>query len=1551
MRSVDACPESIAVTIATLAEAGSGQPAIVHAGQTLSYRELIEKADSVAAALTAAGVKTDDLVALEVPRGAEFVIGALGVLRAGAAYLPVDPALPAARRDYLLTNAKPKAVLRPGLLSADASTWTAPHSRPEDLAYVIYTSGSTGRPKGVQVTHAGLSNLIAWQQRVLELTPTDRLSFVAGLGFDAVMLELWPTLASGGTLVIPTEEQRLDPTALRDFLIDSRITVAFAPTVLATELMALQWPAQQELRALLIGGDRLTARPPTTLPFTVYNLYGPTENTVAATCAIVAPGDGVPTIGKAIDGTILQIRDPHGASAQTGELFIGGAGVARGYLDQPELTAERFVTDAEHGRLYRTGDLVSRRADGELDFLGRADDQVQIRGQRVEPGEVEVVLSEHPDIAAAAVVPRDSGEASLAGFYVPTKAGVDPRGYLAGLLPAHMIPATLTALTELPRTVNGKVDREALKAYRDGVPVGRAPKSEAEQEIAAIWEQVLGRSGIGADQPFDTVGGHSLAATRVVTRLSERWGRDFSLEIMLGSVTIAELAAELSTPPVAPQVAEFQRAGEIAPLTAAQRSYWFLDQYLADPSIYDVRMRYTIDGPLDPDRLSAALDKLVERHEALRTAIETRPDGQYQRIAPAYHVPFDVLEPQGDEQLAAHPQPGSDLATGRLIRAVLAPIAADSWRLLLTIHHSAVDARSLEILLAELPILYSGRQLAQPKVGPREVAAWEARQPHAEGLAYWQDRMTGAPAHLDLVTDHQRPLVPAHHGGSVQVPLSEELLGGLDQLASAERASRFAVIFAALAALLQRQTRQDDIVIGAPMANRTVSGFDDVVGCFVNTVPLRLDVEGESSFRELLRRARGTVLETHAHQGVPLERIVADRSSGEAPFDVLLVVGQPDDGPIRLGEATMKSVGEWHGANARFDLTVLVEPVDGQLALTVQYRDDLFERSTAERINRQLLNLLTTAVSEPDTAIAELPLSSEEETRQLIALGNGPAAFEERRPAYQLIADQAGVRPEKHAVICGQDVLTYRELQQRVNQLARLLRSHGAVPGSPVAVRLPRSVNAVVAMLGVATAGGCYVPIEPDVPAPRAEEMLADVQAEVLVDEDFLAKAAQQSDQPLADVVTANDLVHIFYTSGSTGRPKGVLAEHGGLTNLVLAKIRNFAVMEDSRVLQFVPFGFEVSVSDVYMTLAAGATLVVRTDEVAGTDLVELIDRQQITNLVLPASVLAALPDDATLPTVRAIAVGGEACSAELVERWAPDRYFVNSYGPTEATVAAVMNHCVADGNRPAIGKPIPGVRITIVDPRGRLVPIGVPGELLIGGVGVARGYLDRPELTAERFTTDPYGEGRRYHTGDLAYWREDGTIMLLGRIDDQVQLRGIRIELGEVEAALTAHPQVNEAVAFVHEDPVAGPSLNAYVVGQAAGLRDWLAQRIPAHLVPATVGVLAALPRSASGKLDRRALPEPTTQRSPSRPPESVTEEVLLDLWQQALGVPGLGVEDDFFAAGGQSLLAAQVMADVREQFEITLGVRALFDAPTVARLAVVVEQAILEQLLGASS
>ena len=880
---------------------------------------------------------------------------------------------------------------------------------------MIYTSGSTGRPKGVQVQHSALSNLVAWHQRTFKLTEDERMSFVSGLGFDAAMLEIWPALASGGTLVIPTEEQRLSPTALRDFLIAEGITVAFAPTVLAAELITLPWP-KSALRALLTGGDRLPARPPASLPFTLYNLYGPTETTVAATAAVVAPGDGVPTIGRPIDGVTLQIRDAQGRPAQTGELFIAGAGLGLGYLGEPELTAERFT---EHG--YRTGDLVSQREDGELDYLGRVDDQIQIRGHRVEPGEVEVVLSEHPDIAAAAVVPQGS---SLAGFYVPTKPGIDPRPHLAEHLPAYMIPTTLTALTELPKTENGKVDRNALRAINPNPTQGRAPTTEAEHEIAKIWEQVLGRP-TGVDQPFDTVGGHSLAATRVLTRLSERWGRDLSLELMLGSVTIADLATTLPELPAAAAQAELQKAGETAPLTAAQRSYWFLDQYLADPSIYDVRMLYSIDGQLDPERLAAALDQLVERHEALRTAIETRPDGQYQRIVPAYRVPFDVLEAQTDDQLAAHPQPASDLSTGRLIRAVLSQRSHDSWRLLLTIHHSAVDARSLEVLLTELPILYSGRPLAQPQVAPRDVAAWEASQPLSQGLAYWQQKLAGAPAHLDLVTDHQRPLVPDHHGGSVQVPLPEEVLTGLDQLASAERASRFTVIFAALAALLQKHTRQDDIVVGAPMANRTVSEFDDVVGCFVNTVPLRLAVD-DGSFRELVRRARSTVLETHAHQGVPLERIVADRSSGEAPFDVLLVVGQPDAGPVSLGDATLRSVGEWHGDNARFDLSVLVEPVDGRMTLTVQYRGDLFERSTAERINRQLMGLLTVAVFDPDLAVADLPLGSEED---LLALGNGPEAFEEKRPIYQLVADQ---QPDKVAVVCGRDELTYRELQQRV---------------------------------------------------------------------------------------------------------------------------------------------------------------------------------------------------------------------------------------------------------------------------------------------------------------------------------------------------------------------------------------------------------------------------------------------------------------------------------------------------------------------------------------
>jgi amino acid adenylation domain-containing protein len=808
------------------------------------------------------------------------------------------------------------------------------------------------------------------------------------------------------------------------------------------------------------------------------------------------------------------------------------------------------------------------------------------------------------------------------------------------------------------------------------------------------------------------------------------------------------------------------------------------------------------------------------------------------------------------------------------------------------------------------------------------------------------------------------------------------------------------VLLAALATVLYRYSGQADVVVGTPVANRERAEFDEMLGCFVNTVPLRCDLDGRPSFTELLGRVRHTALGAFAHEALGFDRILqaldADssgfRSAGVAkrrprahhPLFTVMLVAQPPVPDVALPGGVLRYLGEVHGDKARFDLTVVLEHVDGAPVLSVEYATDLFTEETARRLLSQLRRVLVEAVADPAVRVDRVDLLDDADRAQLRAWGTGPApATDIDRPAYRVFEDRCAEHPGRVAVIDGDQSHSYADINAAANRLARTLRRQGVGAGTPVGVLLPRSVASVVAMLAVAKAGGAYVPLDPSYPDGRLRLVIADVRPAVVVCLDPARAGELCPPDPvpalLAPEVTCGEasnldgtptpdqVAYMIHTSGSTGTPKGVLAHHRGLSNVVAAKIDGFDVRPDSRVLQFVSFGFGVSITDVYMTLTAGATLVVRPDgAVAGRDLAALIRRHEVTNLVLPASVLAALPEE-PLPSVRAIAVGGEPCAAALVDQWAPGRHFVQAYGPTEAAVASTMAVCAAGTGTPPIGRPIPGVRVYVLDANGAPTPIGVTGELYIAGAGVSHGYLNRPELTAAAFVpdtavtddavTDTTG-GRMYRTGDLAHWRADGQLVLSGRIDDQVQLRGVRVELGDVEAALRAHPAVSEAAAAVREHPVAGQLLVAYLVADppptAAELRAFLGARLPEHSVPAVYVPLPRLPRTGTGKLDRRSLPEPPEHppEVASRPPATVTEEVLAEIWGVVLsGAAGEnvepGAEDDFFVLGGQSILAAAVMAQVRERFEVNLSVRTLFETPTIATLAIRVEQAIIDDLM----
>ncbi|MEV4612620.1 amino acid adenylation domain-containing protein [Kitasatospora sp. NPDC049258] len=1613
--------------VAARAAADPDRTALVQGARELTYGGLLDWADAVAEGLLARGAATGDRVGVLCERSIEYVVAALGVLRAGAGYLPVDPAYPAARRELMLADAGVREVLdraavtaarpaapgrRPGGAPAPDSP-VAGSPAPGDLAYVVYTSGSTGRPKGVAVEHASLLDLVDWVHRTFRPGPGDRTPLLSAVGFDASVLELWPYLTAGATVLVPGEQDRRTPVRLRDFLVASGVTLAFAATPLAEALTALPWPADTALRTLLTGGDRLTARPPAGLPFVLVDNYGPAECTVVALSGPVRPGGTPPTVGRPLPGVTALVRDPLGAAVpdgEVGELYLGGAGLARGYLGRPELTAERFTEDRTHGRLYRTGDLVRRRTDGEFEYVGRADDQVQIRGFRVEPGELEGALGALPGVAAAAVLagPDAAGEPCLTAFYVPGPDGPAPdavRRALADRLPAHLVPAAVRALEALPLTAHGKTDRAALRALSAAErPPAAPPRTATEALLAEIWSEVFGFR-VGVDEPFDELGGHSLRAMRIVARIAERHGADLAPARLFGGCTVERLARALDAAGPARPVERLPEEAEqgAAPLTSAQARHWFLDQFAPNPAISNVSVSFTVDadpdGGFDAAALAASVTELVRRHPALRTAVVETADGPRQQVLPAAEaVTGPVVESVDLRQdpgaaaalFAAQTAEPFDLTRPPLLRGTLARIAEHRWQLGLTVHHIAIDGRSVELLLADLavvhPALAAGRTppALPPGPGTAELARWEESRTAARPglLEYWTRTLADAPPLLDLSPGDTRPAQPSFRGGTVTRRLPAGLRATLDRAARRLGATPYTVLLAGLLTVLHRRTGRTDLVVGTPVGDRPRAAFESTVGCFVNTLPLRVDLAGRPDFAELVGRVGAVAADAFAHRELPFERLVealtpAGRRAHHPVFQVMLVLQQPELTEIRLPGATVRFDGELPAERGRFDLTVVVD----RDTLAVEYATDLFDEAFAHRLSEQLVRVLERADTEPAPALAALDLLAPGEERQVLAFGRGAPA---RRPGP--VHDRIAGPPGRPAVLCEGESLDYAELDRAVNGLAHALLERGLRPGTPVAVCLPRSVGSVVAMIAVHRAGGVYVPMDPALPDERLRGMLTDTAPPLAVCTGELGRRLAglsaapvtpvdpgqpgRADRP-AVVVGEDQVADIMFTSGSTGRPKGVLLTHGGLANLVAAKVELFDVRPDSTVLQFVAFGFSVSISDVYMTLTTGATLVVRGDaELAGADLAELIRRHAVTNLVLPASVLAALPDT-DLPSVRAITAGGEACSAALVDRWAPGRHFVNAYGPTEATTATAVGVCVPGGGRPTVGGPIPGARVYLLDERQRPVPVGVPGELYVGGAGVGRGYLGQPELTAERFLPDPFatgageppGEGgaRMYRTGDLARWLPDGRIALLGRNDDQVNVRGARVEIGDVEAALRAHPAVADAAAAVRRHPVAGERLVGYLVaaggpgGVGAGplpgtaaLRVFLTDRLPGHAVPTAYVTLPALPRTGTGKVDRRALPAPQEAAGPGggrRAPSGPIEEILVEIWTEVLGAEP-GVDDDFFAIGGQSLLAAAVAARIRDRFEIPFPVRILFDEPTVAALAGAVEKAIVEDL-----
>jgi amino acid adenylation domain-containing protein len=1594
--------------------------AVVFGGESLTYRDLDWRANGLARRLRSLGVGPEVLVGLALERSLEMVVALLAVLKAGGAYVPLDPSYPEERLAYMREDSGLATVLTRESVRAEEGEQAAcpPASGvgPLNAAYMIYTSGSTGKPKGVQISHGSLANFLASMADEPGLGAPDALLAVTSLSFDIAGLEIYLPLMVGGRVVLASREEAADGRRLQALVATAGITVLQATPATWRLLLEAGWQGGEGLKALC-GGEAMAPALAASLRQRVgslWNVYGPTETTVWSTVEEIRDGGPI-AIGRPIGNTEAYVLDARGNPVPVGaagELLLGGAGLARGYLGRPELTADRFVPDPfgpPGSRLYRTGDLARYRVDGRLDCMGRIDHQVKIRGFRIELGEIEAALGNHPQVEAVVVVVREEGgDRRLVAYLVARRPDLDLAGELRDWarrsLPEHMIPTGWVRLDRLPLTPNGKVDRKALPAPATLTPrVSTAPRTATEAALARIWAEVLSVPAVGAEDDFFELGGHSLLAAQVVSRVHDA----LHVELPLSRIFQAPMLSALARAVDAARAAERDETrieavavepGRPWPLSFAQERLWVLDRMDPGSPAYNIPAGIRLLGPLAVPALAASLTEIVRRHAVLRSVVAMAGGQPSQVVAVPSAVPLPLVDlralPDSHRETEARQLADGigrrpfDLERGPLLRAALLRLADEEHLALFTLHHIASDGWSMGVLIRELSALYAAFRsglpspLSEPPIQYLDYARWQKRWLTGalleEQLAYWREALAGIEP-LRLPTDRPRPPFQTFRGGSRSFELSPQLSATLRALGQRQGGTLFMVLLAAFAALLHRYSGQEDIPVGSPTANRTQPELEPLIGLFVNTLVLRADLSGGPSFEGLLGQVRRSALAAFAHQEVPFEKVVfelqPERDLSSPPlFQVMLALQNAPAGLLSLPGLEIWPYGMGTGT-AKLDLTLDVTETSGGLSGSLEHNVDLFDPATIDRMLAHFERLLEAVATSPGASVAEIALLSAAERHQLVVDGSDSGApYPSEARLHEWIARQAVSIPEALAVTCDDECLTHGELEAGANRLARYLLRQGIHRGSLVGLCMDRSLALPVALLGILKAGGVYVPMDPSYPEERLAYVLEDAglslllagpgapegicqRAAALAVEVVRLEEAAIDREPGDDPRVAgdpDDLAYVLYTSGSTGRPKGVEIPHRALVNFLASMAERPGLGGGDVLLAVTSLSFDIAALELYLPLLVGARLDIARRETAadGARLLARLRETGATALQATPSTWRMLVDAGwTGEPALKVLCGGEALPAKLADELRARSAAVwNLYGPTETTVWSAVSH-VEEG-AVVLGRPIANTRIVLLDPRLAPVPLGVPGELCIGGEGLARGYRNRPALTAERFIPDPCSEpggasgSRLYRTGDLARRRPDGELEFLGRLDHQVKIRGFRIELGEIEAALETHPQVESAVVTARGEESAR-KLVAYLVARggvgtplsATDLREYLGHRLPDPMIPSAWVLLDALPLTPNGKVDRRALPVPEGSIPSLRPayvaPRTALEEMLAGIWSEVLGMERVGVQDNFFTLGGQSLLATQVVSRLGEALEIEVPLRRLFEAPTVAGLA----------------
>jgi len=1608
--------------------------ALVFQENYLTYCELNEKANQLARTLKASGVKENIPVGILADKSLEMVIGILAILKAGGGYVPIDPEYPEHRIDHIINDSGCKILLLQNkyiklkvegvdIIDLDASdpykherTNIGQINSSSDLAYIMYTSGTTGKPKGTVICQKSIIRLIR-NTNFIELTSEDRLLLTGAIVFDASTFEIWGMLLNGGTLFIVEKDLILDPEALGNELINNGITVLWLTSALFTQIAEQRTDIFSNLKYLLVGGDVLSAPHINKVRnenpnLKVINGYGPTENTTFSTTYLIEKDfeSNIP-IGKPISNSTAHVFDKYlnyQPIGVIGELYVGGDGLSTGYLNREDLNRTSFIDNPHHPgeRLYKTGDLARWLPDGNIEFHGRIDNQLKIRGFRVEMEEIESVLSEIEGVIETVVKPVkvDEGDIRLVAFLnVKGTFKIEISEILAQIrkkLPAYMVPSAFKLMNGFPKTINGKTDKKALtfeiSELSSKPEQDKGDFTPTEKIIHQIWSDILKTEGLSLTDSFFNSGGNSLSGLRLINLLREKFKIRLTFKELVSNETIEQLGAIIDTRTIgSEEVIELIHSTETQnlPLTRNQKRLWIISKLQPDKPLYIIPSTYRFVGMLNRKAFEKSFEILFQRHHIVFSVIKESEGKPYCNIIPtevkiAFIDYTGLPEEEKLNKIKEHIHSDSrmvfDFEHGPLYRLYLIKTSADEYYFHLSIHHIIFDGWSFGVFASDLSNIYNSLIRGEPvELEPLEYqqydyAKWEEnKEVKQESVEFWEDYLNGCSSVLNFPYDFQRKGKSTGRGSFETLHLSKALSDSLRNLSKEVGTSLFNTLMSVFGMQLHKYSSENDLNIGLPVAFRPHSKLENIFGMFVNTIVVRFKYDKDFSFRELIKYSNDAAMNAIAHQDLPFERVVEivnpDRTSNANPlFQVGFIWQNNLSVPLNLNGIMAEPVRGEEGA-AIFDLTLTLWENDDVIEGEVDYNIDLLKRETVIRFRENYVHLLQSLVRNPDQKISELSIVSENDKKKLEEFNNTEVQIPECL-IQELFEEQVLLHPGKIAVVSAASNLTYKELDEKANQIARQLRTIGADNNDVIGIYLERSAEMVISVLGVLKAGCCYLPLDPFFPEDRLRYMIEDSNTKVLISQKSLKDRVKNItlmpclileedkdlidrhsvEKPLIDINSKSPM-YIIYTSGSTGKPKGVSVHHHAVVNLIKSMSISPGINEKDRLLAVVTLSFDMSVYELFITLSNGATLVVanNTDITDGRSLTDLIKKHDITILQATPSFWNILLSSGWQGKKNLKALcGGEALTASFVHQIVPKvGEFWNCYGPTETAVYSTYIH-ISDPESPIlIGKPINNTRILILDSNNKILPIGVPGEVAIGGKGVSKGYINLPDLTSEKFIKFE-NEQVLYKTGDLGRYLSDGNVELLGRIDNQIKIRGFRVEPGEIETLLGRIKGVKESVVKIHKFADHDERLVAYLnvekefVMTRAEIVKSLSQYLPPYMIPAFFQEYYDFPRLPNGKINKKALQveilqSPLTENKSERELSPI-EKTIFDIWSEELKIKSISINDNFFDVGGNSLLAISVMSKIEASFNISLGLKVFFDSPQIEHLAEAIELAI---------